>query len=75
MINEISEAQCGVENLRQRGRSNRRRDYANFGRRVGRNYFKVFVPATSCCFGDKKGWRVDKRYELCDAHLPCLRKC
>ena len=44
MIADISEQQCVVENLWKRGRSNWRLDYANFGRRVGKNYFKAFSP-------------------------------
>ena len=37
MIASTSEAQCGIENLCERGQSNERRDHAYFGRHVGRS--------------------------------------
>ena len=43
MIANVYEAQVEVANLWQRGRSNKRCDYTNFGMYVGQNYFKVFL--------------------------------
>ena len=38
MIGSIYEEHCEVEKLWQSGRSNGRRDHANFGRHIGQNY-------------------------------------
>ena len=73
MIASTSEAQCGIENLWQRGRSNGRRDCVNFSRLTCRNYFKFFfqlllislVIKSSCVLIKEGKW---------DIFLPYLNK-
>ena len=45
MIAAVSEVEQGVENLWNRGRSNGRRDYPNFGKYISKNMFKAFQSA------------------------------
>ena len=78
MIASVFEAQSGIENLWLRFRSNGRRNYPNFGKHIRKacfkTCFKASVSATSCCFGDKKWWCVDKRGKQWDMLLPFLNK-
>ena len=55
MIAAVCKVQCGVKKLCKRGRSNGRRDYESSSMCAGHNYFKLFVPEASCCFGGKSG--------------------
>ena len=75
MIAAVAEVDCGVDNLWRRGKSNGRRCYPNFGKHVGKNYFKAFLCAAPYCFAEKRFWFVDKRDKPWDIFLPCMKDC
>ena len=54
------------------GRLNGRKDAANFGRYMSKNFFKAFIAAAPYCFAEKKWWYVDQRDKPWDIYLPCI---
>ena len=73
MIAAVAEVDCGIDNLWRRGKSNGRRYYPNFGKYIGKNYFKAFICAAPYCFCEKRFWFVDKRDKPWDIFLPCTK--
>ena len=73
LVASVTEVECGAENLWKQGRLNGRKEAANFGRYMTKNYFKAFISAAPYCFAEKKWWYIDKRDRPWDIYLPCLQ--
>ena len=68
------EVDGGCENLWKRERFNWRKNSANFGRYMSKNYFKAFLSAVPYCFDEKKLCFIDKKDERWEIYLPCIEQ-
>ena len=68
----VCEADVGVDNLWKKGKSGGRRMYADFGRYLPKNMFKVFLSCAAFMFCDEQYWYIDKRDLGWEVFEPCL---
>jgi hypothetical protein len=66
------EGDVGIENLWKKGRSGGRHNFADFGKYMPQNYFKVWQHAAPLMFTDKSNWYSERRNLNWSMFLPVL---
>jgi hypothetical protein len=72
MLAAVMESDVGVENLWKKGKSKGRHNFANFGKYMPQNMFKMWQASAVYMFSDKKDWYKPKRERCWSIIWPCL---
>jgi hypothetical protein len=72
MLAAVTESDVGVDNLWLKGKSKGRHNYANFGKYMPQNMFKMWQTSAVYMFCDNKDWYKNKRERKWSIIWPCL---